>query len=57
MEIFSENIVQAAIIGPSICMQLRDGKMLRGTWQQVVAVNHDNRARKRTVTVTITGQR
>lgn len=49
--------VQAAIIGPSICMQIRDGKMLRGTWQQVVAVNHDNRARKRSVSVTITGQR
>jgi thiamine phosphate synthase YjbQ (UPF0047 family) len=26
-----------------------------GTWQQVVAVNHDNRARRRTVAVTIIG--
>ncbi|MFP3979849.1 MAG: secondary thiamine-phosphate synthase enzyme YjbQ [Desulfobacterales bacterium] len=47
--------VQAAMIGPSISMQIRDGRMRRGTWQQVVAINHDNRPRNRTVAVTVMG--
>lgn len=47
--------VQAALIGPSISMQIRGGKMLHGTWQQVVAINHDNRSRRRKIAVTITG--
>ncbi|MCF8111236.1 MAG: secondary thiamine-phosphate synthase enzyme YjbQ [Desulfobacteraceae bacterium] len=48
--------VQAAIIGPSICMQIRGGKMLHGTWQQLVAINHDNRSRRRKIAVTIIGE-
>ncbi|MCF8049987.1 MAG: secondary thiamine-phosphate synthase enzyme YjbQ [Desulfobacterales bacterium] len=47
--------VQAALMGPSISIAVRSGKMALGTWQQVVAVNHDNRARKRTVEITIIG--
>ena len=30
-------------------------KLILGTWQQVVAINHDNRPRTRTIEVTITG--
>ena len=47
--------VQAALIGPSIALPVRNGKLRRGTWQQVVAINHDNRARTRNVEVTIIG--
>jgi len=47
--------VQAALLGPSIVLPVRNGKLRRGTWQQVVAINHDNRPRKRTVEVTIIG--
>jgi secondary thiamine-phosphate synthase enzyme len=47
--------VQAALLGPSIVLPVRDGKLRRGTWQQVVAINHDNRPRARTVEVTIIG--
>jgi secondary thiamine-phosphate synthase enzyme len=47
--------VQAALLGPSIVLPVRDGKLRRGTWQQVVAINHDNRPRSRTVEVTIIG--
>ncbi|MDY6905821.1 MAG: secondary thiamine-phosphate synthase enzyme YjbQ [Thermodesulfobacteriota bacterium] len=47
--------VQAALLGPSISIAVRDGRMQLGTWQQVVAINHDNRARNRTIEVTITG--
>ena len=47
--------VQAALLGPSVVLPVRNGKLRRGTWQQVVAINHDNRSRKRTVEVTIIG--
>jgi len=47
--------VQAALIGPSIVLPVRNGKLRRGTWQQVVAINHDNHPRTRTIEVTIIG--
>ena len=47
--------VQAALLGPSIVLPIRNGKLKLGTWQQVVAINHDNRARNRSIEVTITG--
>ena len=47
--------VQAALLGPSIALPVRNGKLRRGTWQQVVAINHDNRTRTRNVEVTIIG--
>ena len=47
--------VQAALLGPSIVLPVRNGTLKRGTWQQVVAVNHDNRPRTRSVEVTIMG--
>ena len=47
--------VQAALLGPSIVLPVRNGKLRRGTWQQVVAINHDNRPRTRTVEMTIIG--
>jgi len=47
--------VQAALLGPSIALAVRDGRLKIGTWQQVVAINHDNHPRRRTIEVTITG--
>jgi secondary thiamine-phosphate synthase enzyme len=47
--------VQAALLGPSIALPIRGGRLKTGTWQQVVAINHDNHARSRTIEVTITG--
>ena len=47
--------VQAALMGPSIALAVRNGRLKTGTWQQVVAINHDNHPRKRTIEVTITG--
>ena len=47
--------VQAALMGPSLFIAIRGGTLALGTWQQAVAVNHDKRARKRTVAVTIMG--
>ena len=47
--------VQAALLGPSIALAVRNGRLKTGTWQQVVAINHDNNPRTRTIEVTITG--
>ena len=47
--------IQAAVIGPSIVVPVRDNKARLGTWQQIVVINHDNHARKRIVEVTISG--
>ena len=48
--------VQAAILGPSIVIPVRDGRLVLGTWQQVTVINHDNRSRQRPVVVTIIGE-
>jgi len=47
--------LQAALMGPSINVAIRNKRLCLGTWQQVVAINHDNRARKRPIEVTIVG--
>lgn len=48
--------VQASLMGPSVVVPIRQGRLCLGTWQQVVAINHDNKARQRTVEVTVIGQ-
>ncbi|RLB84052.1 MAG: YjbQ family protein [Deltaproteobacteria bacterium] len=47
--------VQAALMGPSISIPVRNGALTLGTWQQVVIINHDNRPRQRRVEVTVIG--
>jgi len=49
--------VQAALLGPSLDLPIRSGKLKLGTWQQAVAINHDNHPRKRTIEVTIVGSK
>jgi secondary thiamine-phosphate synthase enzyme len=47
--------VQAALLGPSLDLPIRRGNLKLGTWQQAVAINHDNRPRRRTIEITIFG--
>jgi secondary thiamine-phosphate synthase enzyme len=47
--------VQAALLGPSVSVPIRRGKLATGTWQQVVLINHDVRPRERRVEATIMG--
>jgi secondary thiamine-phosphate synthase enzyme len=47
--------VQAALLGPSLSLPIRNHSLRLGPWQQVVVVNHDTRSRKRTIEVTIVG--
>jgi secondary thiamine-phosphate synthase enzyme len=49
--------VQAALLGPSLHLPVREGRLRLGTWQQVVAINHDNRPRRRPIEVTVIGTR
>ncbi len=49
--------VQAALLGPSVVVAVRNGKPALGTWQQVVLINHDNRPRRRRAAVTVIGTR
>jgi len=45
--------VKASIVGPSIVIPFVNKKLMLGTWQQVVIVNFDTRARKRRVVLQI----
>jgi len=47
--------VQAALMGPSLTIPVREGTLYLGTWQQAVVINHDNRPRSRKVAVTVVG--
>jgi len=48
--------VQAAILGPSQSFSIRDGEIVLGTWQQIVTINHDVRAKTRRIAVSIIGE-
>lgn len=49
--------VRASLLGPSITVPFRDGRLLLGTWQQVVLIDFDNRPRQRDLVVQLTGER
>ena len=48
--------IRAAVQGPSVTIPFDGGKLLLGTWQQVVLAEFDNRPRKREVIVQVTGE-
>lgn len=47
--------LQATVLGPELTLPFNDGKLLVGTWQQIVHVECDVRARQRQVIVTVYG--
>lgn len=47
--------VRAALLGPSLSVPVSGGRLLLGTWQQIVLVDFDNRERKREVVVQVAG--
>ncbi len=47
--------VRAALQGASFTVPFLDKNLLLGTWQQIILIDFDNRARKRKVTVQLTG--
>ncbi|MBU1006079.1 MAG: secondary thiamine-phosphate synthase enzyme YjbQ [Candidatus Omnitrophica bacterium] len=47
--------VRASSVGQSISVPLIDGEMPLGTWQQVILIDFDNKARAREIIVQIVG--
>lgn len=48
--------VRASAVGPSLTVPVAAGRPVLGTWQQIVLVDFDNRARDRRVVVTVVGE-
>jgi len=48
--------LRASLMGPGISLPIVAGKLLIGTWQQVVLIDHDNRSRQRKVRVQLLGE-
>jgi len=49
--------VRASLLGPSLTVPFKDGRLLTGTWQQIVLLDFDNRPRRRDVVVQLSGER
>lgn len=47
--------VRSALLKPALAVPVLDGRLALGTWQQLVVINLDNRAREREVVVVVTG--
>jgi secondary thiamine-phosphate synthase enzyme len=48
--------VRASFLGPSLTVPFLKGKMLLGTWQQVVLIDFDNRSRYRDIVLQLLGK-
>ncbi len=48
--------IRAALQGGSFTIPFSGGKLLLGTWQQIILVDFDNRPRKRDIIIQITGK-
>ncbi|MDP6559310.1 MAG: secondary thiamine-phosphate synthase enzyme YjbQ [Candidatus Binatia bacterium] len=48
--------LRAALLGPSLQVPIEHGRLLLGTWQQIVLLDFDNRPRTREVLIQIMGE-
>ncbi len=48
--------VKASLVGPSLTVPFQDGQLLLGTWQQIIFLELDTRARTRTLVLQIIGE-
>ncbi len=48
--------LRASLMGPGVTLPLVERRLLLGTWQQVVVVDHDNRPRNRRIRVQVVGE-
>ncbi len=48
--------IRATLMGPGIVVPLTNGKLVLGTWQQIVIIDHDNRPRDRKIYIQIMGE-
>ena len=47
--------LQATMLGPSLTVPIKDGKLVLGTWQQVFHLECDIKPRRRTIVITAMG--
>ena len=47
--------LQATVLGPSLTVPIKDGKLVLGTWQQVFHLECDIKPRRRTIVITVVG--
>ena len=47
--------LQATMLGPSVTVPIKDGKLVLGTWQQVFHLECDIKPRQRTIVITVMG--
>ncbi len=48
--------IRASMIGPSLTVPIKNGKLILGTWQQIIFLELDVRKRKREIVVQIVGE-
>ena len=48
--------VRAALLGPSTVIPFQGGKLLLGTWQQLMLLEFDTRPRRRELIVQVAGE-
>ena len=48
--------VRASLLGPSLTIPFVNGRLVLGTWQQIIYVDFDNRQRKRELTLQVIGE-
>lgn len=49
--------VRAALQGASLTVPFTNGKLMLGTWQQIILLDFDNRPRNRKIVVQVTGNK
>ena len=52
----SHSHLQATMLGPSLTVPIKDGKLLLGTWQQVFHLECDIKPRNRAIIITVIGE-
>ncbi len=48
--------IRASMVGPSLTVPVVDGRLLLGTWQQIVFMEFDNKPRSREISVQMVGE-
>lgn len=48
--------LQATLLGPDLTVPIHEGRLILGTWQQIVLLECDIRSRDRTIIVTVLGE-
>jgi len=48
--------IRSALLKPFLAIPIENGNLLLGTWQQIILIDFDNRARTREITVKVVGE-